>query len=76
MEIYVVSINGKAQSDGFTGLKNLCEHYKLSYPAVSKGRLNWFEGNDFYMISSVKVNKITGRDNNFKPKKQRENEYT
>lgn len=62
MNIYIVSKNCKAESIGYTSLKELCMAYGFSYASASKGKSVYLK-EDIFQITKVLIKKIKGRGN-------------
>jgi len=61
-----MNIDGITQDTGFTSLRGVCEHYKVSYNSAARGKRQWFKADKFYTgtmltITEVEVHKIIGR---------------
>jgi hypothetical protein len=61
MIIYTMNIDGITQDTGFTSLRGVCEHYKVSYNSAARGKRQWFKENVLSVITPVQVQKISGR---------------
>lgn len=73
MRIYSALVLKRDHSKAFTGLKQLCEYYKIPYRAALKGKRSFSIGPDFISIVDADLVKIKGRENNFKKKQHESN---